>query len=85
MEIVVLGTGCPNCKKVEQVAKDAVAEMALEEAAFRKVTDWDEIMQYNILRTPGLAINGKVVCSGRIPTKAEVISWITTALEQDKA
>ena len=85
MDIIILGPGCANCKKVEQVTKDAVAELALEDATFRKVTNYAEIMKYPILSTPGLVINGKVVCSGRIPTKAEVVSWITTALEESKA
>ncbi len=62
-----------------------MAELALEEATFQHVTNWDEIMKYPILRTPGLVLDGKVVCSGRIPTKAEVVSWITTALEEGKA
>jgi alkyl hydroperoxide reductase subunit AhpF len=74
-----------NCKKVEQIAKEAVVELALEDVTFQHVTNWDEIMKYPILRTPGLVLNGKVVCSGRIPTKAEVVSWITTALEEGKA
>jgi small redox-active disulfide protein 2 len=84
VDIAILGPGCMNCKKVEQIAKEAVAELALEEATFQHVTNWDEIMKYPILRTPGLVLNGKVVCSGRIPTKAEVVSWITTALEEEK-
>lgn len=85
MNIAILGPGCMNCRKVEQIAKEAVAELALEEATFQHVTNWDEIMKYPILRTPGLVLNGQVVCSGRIPTKAEVVSWITTALEESKA
>ena len=85
MEIIILGPGCMNCKKVEQIAKEAVAELALEEATFQHVTNWDEIMKYPILRTPGLVLDGKLVSSGRIPTKAEVVSWITTALEENKA
>jgi small redox-active disulfide protein 2 len=85
MDITILGPGCANCHKVEQVAKDAVAELDLAEATFQHVTQWDEIMQYPILRTPGLVINGNVVCSGRIPTKAEVVTWITAALAEDRA
>ena len=85
MEIIILGPGCMNCKKVEQVTKDAVAELALEDATFRKVTNYAEIMKYPILRTPGLVLDGKLVSSGRIPTKAEVVSWITTAMEESKA
>ena len=85
MNITILGPGCMNCKKVEQIAKEAVAEMALEESTFQHVTDWDDIMKYAILHTPGLVLNGKVVCSGRVPTKAEVVRWITTALEESEA
>jgi len=82
MNIAVLGPGCTNCKKVDQVVKEVVEELALDEVTFLHVTDWDEIMQYPILKTPGLVINGQVVCSGRVPSKAEVATWITTALEE---
>ena len=75
VEIKVLGKGCPNCKRVESLAHSAVETLGLE-ASFEKVTDPAEIMQYDILSTPGLVINGKVVCSGRIPTQDEVNNWI---------
>jgi small redox-active disulfide protein 2 len=78
LHIKVLGPGCANCQRVEQTAKAVVQELGLE-AIFQKVTRWDEIMKYNILATPGLVVNGKVVCSGRVPTKAEVTTWLTTA------
>lgn len=79
MHIVILGPGCPNCKKVETLTKEAVAELNLDDVTFQKVTDMAEIMKYPILRTPGLVINGKVVCSGRIPTKAEIKEWLMSA------
>jgi len=78
--IKVLGSGCANCKRVEQIANKVVAEMALE-AEVIKVTDYADIMAYNILSTPGLVVNEKVVCSGRIPTPAEVTTWLADALE----
>ena len=78
--IKVLGSGCANCKRVEQIANKVVTEMALE-AEVIKVTDYADIMAYNILSTPGLVVNAKVVCSGRIPTLAEVTTWLTDALE----
>ncbi|MBC7252008.1 MAG: TM0996/MTH895 family glutaredoxin-like protein [Anaerolineae bacterium] len=75
MEIKILGMGCPKCKRLEEVAREAVAEAGVE-AEFTKVTRIGEIMNYDIMSTPGLVINGKVVSSGRIPSKAEIVAWI---------
>jgi small redox-active disulfide protein 2 len=80
LTIKVLGSGCANCKRVEQIARKVVEEMSLE-AEIIKVTDYNDITAYNILSTPGLVINEKVVSSGRIPTPAEVTTWITNSLE----
>ncbi len=79
LTIKVLGPGCPNCKKVEAIARQAAGTMSLE-AEFVKVSDYNQIMEYNILSTPGLVINEKVVCAGRIPTPAEVTTWLADAL-----
>ena len=78
--IKVLGSGCANCKRVEQIAHKVVTEMSIE-AEVIKVTDYNDIASYNILSTPGLVINEKVVSSGRIPTPAEVTTWVANALE----
>ncbi len=76
--IKVLGPGCENCKKVDAVAHQAVANFGME-AQFEKITKYDEIMKYPILSTPGLVINEKLVCAGRIPTVAEVTTWLADA------
>lgn len=79
--IKILGSGCANCKRVEQIARRVVEEMSLE-AEIIKVTDYKDIMAYNIFSTPGLVINEKVVSTGRIPTPAEVTAWLATNLLQ---
>lgn len=82
--IKVLGTGCANCKKVEGVVRKVIAEMGFD-AEVVKVTDYNEIMQYPILSTPGLVVNDKLICSGRIPSPAEVTTWLADAvMEQEE-
>jgi small redox-active disulfide protein 2 len=80
LTIKVLGSGCANCKRLEQIARKVIADLALE-AEVIKVTDYNDIMAYNVLSTPGLVINEKVVSYGRIPSPAEVTTFVTSALE----
>ncbi|MGZ9166426.1 MAG: thioredoxin family protein [Anaerolineales bacterium] len=80
LTIKVLGSGCANCKRLEQIARKVMSDMSIE-ADVIKVTDYNDIMSYNILSTPGLVINEKVMSSGRIPTPAEVTTWVANALE----
>jgi small redox-active disulfide protein 2 len=79
LSIKVLGPGCANCVKVAQLAEEAVNTLGVE-AQIEKVTEFPKIQKYRILATPGLVINEKVVCAGRIPTAAEVTTWVTNAL-----
>ena len=81
LKIKILGSGCANCKRVEQIARKVVEEMSLE-AEVIKVTEYPDIMAYGITSTPGLVVNEKVVSYGRIPTPAEVTTFLTTALEK---
>jgi len=78
LTIKILGTGCPNCKKLEAVARQAI-DMTGVHAEIMKVTDYVDIMAYDILSTPGLVINNTVVSSGRIPSPAEVSTWLADA------
>jgi len=80
LTIKVLGSGCENCKRVEAVARKVVDTLGLD-ARVEKITNYDDIKKYPILSTPGLVINEKLVCAGRIPNEAEVTTWLTTALE----
>lgn len=81
LTIKVLGSGCANCKKLEAITRQSVSTLGIE-AVVIKVTEYPEIMKYNILSTPGLVINEKVVSSGRIPSEAEITTFITSALEK---
>jgi len=76
--IKVLGSGCANCKKLEALAHEAVEFMNLQ-AEFIKVTDYAEMMQYNIMSTPGLVVNEKLVSAGRVPSVAEISTWLADA------
>ncbi|MBI5909423.1 MAG: thioredoxin family protein [Betaproteobacteria bacterium] len=75
LTVKILGSGCANCKKLEAVAREA-ASRANVPAEFIKVTDMKDIMAYDLLSTPGLVVNEKLVSSGRIPTIAEVQKWL---------
>lgn len=79
MKIKVLGPGCTKCHQLEKTAREAVSELGID-VDIEYVKDIMKIMEYPILTTPGLVIDEKLVCSGRVPTKAEVITFITTAL-----
>ena len=75
VSVKILGSGCANCRKLEVVAREAATNTG-REASFVKVTDMKEILAYDLLSTPALVINEKVVSSGRIPTVAEVQGWL---------
>lgn len=81
MNIKVLGPGCARCHQLEQTVKDVVKELSID-ADIEYVKDIKKIMEYPILTTPGLVIDEKLVCSGRVPSKAEVSTFITTASDK---
>jgi len=81
--IKVLGSGCANCKRLEQMVRTAIGELSAQ-AEVQKVTEYPEIMKYRVMSTPGLVIDEKLVCSGRIPAMVEIKDWIGKA-EQGSA
>lgn len=72
MEIKILGTGCPKCKTLEKVTREAVAETGID-ATIEKVEDIVKIMEYHVMHTPVLVIDGNVVLSGQVPSVNQVI------------
>jgi len=83
MKIKILGTGCAKCHQLEQTARQAVKELAID-ATIEEVKDMRKIMEYPILTTPGLVVNEELVCSGRIPSKSEVTQFIINALDKEE-
>jgi small redox-active disulfide protein 2 len=79
LNIKVLGTGCANCLKLEELVKQVVLENKFE-ADIQKVTDKDKFMDYGVMLTPGLVVNGKVLSSGKIPTKSTLAHWLNEIL-----
>jgi small redox-active disulfide protein 2 len=80
MRLEILGSGCANCQKLMAVTQEAVRDLGIDDAELVKVEDFKTIMGYGVMSTPALVIDGDVVLSGKVPSKAEVSSLVTTAL-----
>ncbi len=78
MEIKILGMGCPKCKRVERLAREAAREVGVN-VTFTKVEDMDTIMAYDVMSTPALVIDEELKATGRIPRKEEIAEWIRAA------
>ena len=79
MKLTVYGPGCARCQQTEQVARHAVQQAGVE-AEVEKVTDVREMAKAGVLMTPALAIDGRIVISGKVPDVSEVVSLITSAM-----
>jgi small redox-active disulfide protein 2 len=75
MIVKVLGSGCAKCNSLEAKVKE-VAEQNNLEFIFEKVTDFKKIMEYNVMMTPALVVDGIVKCYGRIPKDDELLHWL---------
>ena len=71
MHVKILGSGCANCVNLEKATRQAVDALGLD-ATFEKVTDYGQIAEYGIMRTPGLVVDEQVLLSGRVPTARQV-------------
>ena len=82
MKIKILGPRCAKCHQLEQTTREVVKELGID-AEIEDVKDMKKIIEYPILTTPGLVIDEKLVCSGRVPSKAEVTTFITSAVDNE--
>jgi small redox-active disulfide protein 2 len=74
--IEVLGSGCPNCRRLEANAREAATSAGVE-AQILHVTDPREIVSRGVMSTPGLVIDGEVVSTGRVPSARDIAAWLT--------
>jgi len=74
LEIKVLGSGCPNCQRLERETRAALDESAIAYELI-KITDFADIAAYGVMQTPALVINETVVSSGKIPKKDQIVAW----------
>lgn len=75
MKIEILGTGCPKCRELEAVTREAVNQTGVK-AEILKVTDMDDIIDFGVMMTPALVIDGEVKVAGRVARPAEIVEWI---------
>jgi len=71
MKIEILGSGCPKCKELEKRVKETVAKEGLK-AEVTHVYDIEKIIEYGVISTPALVVDGKVVLSGQLPSTSEI-------------
>jgi small redox-active disulfide protein 2 len=76
VNVKVLGSGCANCKRLEERVRKVVADRGLE-VEVEKITDYGQMMRWNLMQTPGLVVNDVLVSAGRIPDEAEIARWLT--------
>ena len=81
LDIKILGTGCANCIKLENLVNEVVSENTIK-ANVEKITDSSKFMDYGIMLTPGLVVNGKVLSSGKIPTKSTLAHWLMDTINK---
>lgn len=75
MDIIILGTGCAGCKLVFERAQEAVAQLGID-ATVTKVEDLMQIMEYNVMSTPAMVVDGKVLFSGKKPSVSEIKEFL---------
>lgn len=83
MDVKILGPGCRKCKDLYEETDKAIQQLGMA-ATLTKVQDVKEIMTYKVFVTPALVIDGEVKVAGRVPSAAELTSWLTTAASKEE-
>jgi len=83
LSIKVLGPGCPNCERLKAATKEALGMLGAE-GMVEAVTDPGQFRAYRLVVTPGLVVNEKLVCAGRVPEATEIVSMLATALAEEE-
>jgi len=78
LKVEILGTGCTKCKTLEEMVREIVEELNLD-VEITKVTDINKIVEYGVMLTPGLVIDGEVKVTGRLPSRDEIESQLKDA------
>ncbi len=89
LRVKIIGFGCPRCQLVEKIAAEELADVLRENPDLKNSLehgdDLSEVQKYHVFYTPGLVVNDKLVCAGRIPSNQEVLGWFRDALaDQNK-
>ncbi|MCL4121159.1 UNVERIFIED_CONTAM: hypothetical protein GTU68_010309 [Idotea baltica] len=71
-EVKILGTGCPKCKQVTTIVERAIEELKLTNVSIEKIEDIMKIMEYNVMSTPAIVIDGEIRIKGRVPSVSEI-------------
>ena len=75
MKVKILGIGCPKCKKLEERVRSIIDANGVD-ATVEKITEVSDMMKYDIMMTPGLVVNEKLMSSGKIPRDEEILLWL---------
>lgn len=78
MDIKILGSGCPKCQRLEQLTREVAQDLGVD-AQFDHVRDMAKIMEYPVVSTPALVVDGVVRSSGRMPSRDEIAGWLKPA------
>ncbi len=82
LEIKILGTGCAKCKNLHQLTEEVVKENNIN-VNIEKVEDIEKIMEYEVMNTPALVVDNKVVVKGRVPSKKEISEYLLSNKNPD--